>query len=128
MSIAVKVINGKKYAYLAYRIKEKIVQKYLGPVSNPKVAEKMNAIKSEKEIPAEYRHLFWDTDPAKIDIKSNQRYIIERVLEFGRIDALRWLQLTYPTKSIIETLLTTRKISVRSKNFWGVWFGVKHAY
>jgi hypothetical protein len=72
--------------------------------------------------------LFWDVDPLTIDVKQHRRYIIERVLEMGELDALLWLQRLYPTSVIIETLESSRKISAKSRNFWEIWFGVRHAY
>lgn len=35
--------------------------------------------------------LFWDTNPENIDLKENAPYIIERIIDFGRDDKVRWL-------------------------------------
>lgn len=122
------VIKNNKYAYLAYRSGKRVVQKYLGLITNPDVARKIEEIKREKSVPEEFRYLFWDVDPKGIDLKKNARYIIERVLEFGGLDALRWVQRLYPTRLIIETLEASRKITPESKNFWGIWFKDGHAF
>jgi hypothetical protein len=122
MSIVIKKIHNKKYAYIAYRDGKKVAQKYLGPVSAPEVAEKIRKLKAEKRIPERFYSLFWDTDPQKVDIRKNARYIIERVLEAGRLDALTWVQRLYPTNLIIETCEISRKVSSKSKNFWRIWF------
>ena len=76
-----------------------------------------------KEVPDKFLSLFWDTAPSSIDLKTNSRYVIERVLEIGGLDAVQWLQRIYPTKIIIEICNTSRKISHKSKNFWRIWFG-----
>lgn len=121
------IIKDKKYAYLAYRSGSKVVHKYLGPIANPEVAKKIKELKKEKTVPEEFYYLFWDTDPKKIDLKKNARYVIEKVLEMGNFDALQWVQRIYPTKLIIETLEISRKITPKSKNFWSVWFNKEYA-
>ena len=40
--------------------------------------------------------LFWDVDPATIDPEKNARYIIERILDFGNGQEVRWLFAKYP--------------------------------
>lgn len=121
------IIKDKKYAYLAYRSGSKVVHKYLGPISKPEVAQKIKELKKEKSVPEEFYYLFWDTNPKKIDLKKNSRYVIEKVLEMGSFDALQWVQRIYPTNLIIETLEVSRKITTKSKNFWTIWFDKEYA-
>lgn len=125
MSIIIK--NGK-YAYLAYRSGKKVAQKYLGLITNPDVARKVEELESERNVPEGFYSLFWDTDPKGIDLKKNARYVIERVLELGGLDALQWVQRLYPTRRIIETLEISRKITPKSKNFWAIWFRDDHVF
>ncbi|HBR18179.1 MAG TPA: hypothetical protein DD725_11355 [Deltaproteobacteria bacterium] len=123
MAILVKKIGGRKYAYLAYRHGKKVVHKYLGTASNPEVMQKMQEMAKEKEIPDKFSTLFWDTAPSRIDLKKNSRYVIERVLEIGGLNAVQWIQRIYPTRLIIEVCESSRKVSERSKNFWRIWLG-----
>lgn len=88
---------------------------------------KMYKFAAEKRIPDKFIALFWDAEPSAIDIKKNARYIIERVLEMGGMDAIQWLQRIYPTKIIIEVCESSRKVSLKSRNFWRIWFGYKYA-
>ena len=122
MSIVVKKIGSKKYAYSAFRRGNKVVHQYMGSVSDQKVAQKIERLKAEKHIPKNFHALFWDVDPRTIHIRKNAIYIIERVLEMGDLDALQWIQRLYPTKLIIETCEMSRKISPKSKKFWEIWF------
>jgi hypothetical protein len=125
MSVLVKKIGNKEYAYTAYRIGKKVVHKYIGPVSDKEVMSKIDELKSKNNIPPQYAVFFWDADPQKVNIKSNSRYIIERILEIGDMNALGWIQSIYPTRMIVEVVLeSSRKISSKSKNFWKVWYGV----
>ena len=128
MSIVVKKIGKREYAYLAYRSGKRVVHKYIGPASDPGVATRMARIEEEKNIPDRFQSLFWDVDPRTIDVKQHARYIIERVLEMGGLDALYWIQRLFPTKLIMETCEVSRKISPRTRNFWEIWFGLRHAH
>jgi hypothetical protein len=104
-----------------------VVHKYLGPVGSPQVKKKLAEKKEVSMVPERFRSLFWDTSLGNIQIKRHARYIIERVLEFGDMDALEWLQRVYPTQMIIDVLSVSRSISEKSRNFWEIWFGVEHA-
>lgn len=127
MSIVVKKIGNREYAYLAYRSGNKVIQKYLGAASDPTVAAKKIALDETRRIPERFFALFWDVDPHTVNMKQHARYIIERILEMGGLDALFWIQRVYPTSLIIETNMASRKISDKSRSFWNIWFGVGHA-
>lgn len=127
MSTVIKTIKGRKYAYIAFREKDKVIHRYLGPAGSARVAEKLKELKKDLEIPRQFHVLFWDADTHTIDVRKNARYIVERVLEMGGLDAFFWIQRMYPTRFIIEALETSRKISPKSKNFWEMWLGVGDA-
>jgi hypothetical protein len=127
MSIVLKKIGNKEYAYRAYRVGEKVVQKYLGPSSSANVMVHKARVDELKRVPERFRSLFWDVDPSTMDLKSHSRYIIERVLEIGDLDAMFWLQMIYPTRHIIDVCEESRKVSAKSRNFWNIWFGPPHA-
>ncbi len=42
-------------------------------------------------IPGKVSMLFWDVDPATLDLEFQKYFIIERVLNMGDEDALKWL-------------------------------------
>ncbi|MBI3398169.1 MAG: hypothetical protein HY026_02910 [Deltaproteobacteria bacterium] len=128
MAILIKKISGKEYMYHAYRQGGKVVHKYLGPASDMQVMQKVQEFAAEKRIPDKFLLLFWDAEPSSIGIKKNARYIIERVLEVGGMDAVQWLQRIYATRLIVEVCESSRKVSERSKNFWRIWFGYKYAH
>ncbi len=46
------------------------------------------------------RSLFWDVDPKTIDEKRHATYIIERILDFGNDDEVRWMWQTYSRRKI----------------------------
>ena len=122
MSIAVKKIGGRKYAYIAYRNGNKVVQSYLGPANRPDVIAQMAAIEKDKSIPSQLFKFFWDVDPRKLNVRRHRRFIIERLLDLGDLEAFWWAQKQYPTALLIEVSLTSRRLSLRSRQFWKIWF------
>lgn len=123
MSIVLKTIGKKKYAYTAYRVGRKVIHKYLGPASDENIASEIERRRSEKRLPEKLRRLFWDVDADKVNLSANARYIIERILENGDMDAYEWMQRVYPARLIIDVCETSRKISPKAKNFWKIWYG-----
>jgi len=65
--------------------------------------------------------LFWDVDPKTVNPKKNSRYIIERILEFGRDDEVRWLVHFYPPELIKDTLRRSRGVlHEKTKALWAL--------
>jgi uncharacterized protein DUF6922 len=122
MSIAYKKIGGRRYAYIAYRNGKKVIQNYLGLANNPDVIAQIAAIEKDKSIPSRLFKLFWDVNPKTLNVRRHSRFIIERILDLGDLDAFWWAQKQYPTALLIEVSLTSRRLSPRSKQFWKIWF------
>jgi hypothetical protein len=127
MSIVTKKIGKQLYAYLATREGKRVVHKYLGSIGDPKVEKMILDKKETTSVPERFRTLFWDTNLHNIQVKRNARYIIERVLELGNLDALNWLQRAYTVQNILDVLNTSRALSEKSRLFWMLWFGVEDA-
>lgn len=62
--------------------------------------------------------LFWDVDPKTINPKKHARYIIERVLDFGTDQEVRWLFRYYSRRLIRNTLRSSRVVHDKSKSLW----------
>ncbi|MDE1975390.1 MAG: hypothetical protein KGI49_02695 [Patescibacteria group bacterium] len=62
--------------------------------------------------------LFWDTDPKRIDLKKNARYVIERVMDFGRDDEVRWLWRYYDKSLMREVVTKSRSLRPETKALW----------
>jgi hypothetical protein len=78
-------------------------------------------------IPRHFRSLFWDTNLEEFDPVAYPVYTIERVLEHGDEEALAWLLTIFNKDRIREVLRTDRHLSVRSANFWALFFEVPAA-
>ena len=64
------------------------------------------------------RSLFWDVDPAAIDLKKNARYVIERVLDFGTDNEVRWMWKTYPKNLIRQVAERSRTLRPETHALW----------
>ena len=61
---------------------------------------------------------FWDVDLKTVDPKRHSRYVIERLVEFGDEGAVRWMLRQYGTKSVLDVVESSRRISQKSKTYW----------
>jgi len=127
MSVLIRTIGNRQYAYLFHRRGARTVQTYLGPTAHADVAAKVTALKEEGSIPSQFHRFFWDTDPAAIDLHRHAAYIIGRILETGSLQAVWWLQRQYPTNAILQVLASSKGLSARSRRFWSAWFEVSRA-
>lgn len=64
--------------------------------------------------------LFWDTDPKKLDINKNAKYIIERIMDFGNDDEVRWMRQQYPKSLLAEVCQTSRQLHTSSRTLWTI--------
>lgn len=62
--------------------------------------------------------LFWDTDPSKIDLKANAVYVMERVMDFGRDDEVRWLWNNYNKEQLMNVVRNSRTLRPETKTLW----------
>lgn len=63
------------------------------------------------------KSLFWDTDTDSISIERHWFFIIERILEFGDIDDLKWMKEHFSLEQIRHTAQKSRVLSQRSRAF-----------
>ena len=64
--------------------------------------------------------LFWDTNPDNIDLKKNARYVIERVLDFGRDEEVKWMWNLYDKPLLQEVVSNSRSLRSRTKLLWNL--------
>jgi hypothetical protein len=74
----------------------------------------MNKIKSIKFR----QELFWDVDPRTINPQKHAEYIIERILDFGRDEEVRWMVQFYPKVIIKKTFSNSRVLHNKTKALW----------
>lgn len=62
--------------------------------------------------------LFWDTDPTKLDVQKHAKYIIERIMDFGNDDEVRWMKQQYPKQLLAKVCRTSKQLHTSSRNLW----------
>jgi hypothetical protein len=73
-----------------------------------------------ESLPEHLRSLFWDVDFDQLRVEGHERYVIERVLEYGDDEAIRWLRRTFSSSAIADTVRRSRRISRRTANLWAL--------
>lgn len=69
--------------------------------------------------------LFWDVNLKELDKKDHQDFIIQRILERGNVEDLRWASAFYGEDSLKEIFLKKNdKLDLKSRNFWSFYFNV----
>ena len=61
------------------------------------------------------KSLFWDVDKDKLSLERDWYFIIERILEFGDIDDVLWMESTFPKDKITETIKKSRILSNKTR-------------
>jgi len=75
-------------------------------------------------IPKFVAEYLWDVEIEKLDLKSHSTFIVERVLEYGDLEALLWINKSYKKDIIVSTLKKSKKISSKSGNFYALFYSV----
>lgn len=65
-------------------------------------------------IPGKLKKYFWDMDFKKLDAKKNSYFIIERILEYGDLAAVKWLIGSFNKTEIKRNILKSRRASSKS--------------
>ena len=70
-----------------------------------------------------FKRIFWDVDVSTVDIDRYDLYIIERILDFGKIQEINWMFDRYSMETIKKALYTRRGLSRMSFSFWKLILG-----
>lgn len=122
MSIVVRKVGGREYAYEAHRQGARMVQSYIGPLARPEVARRVRIAREAVTVPAHTLRLF-STAPS---VQRDAGALIRTVLEQGDLEDVRWMMLAYPVSTIVDVLLAA-DLPAETRNFWLVWFEVRGA-
>lgn len=75
-------------------------------------------------LPKELHRFFWDVDAASLNPAERPQYVINRLLDKGDLEAVRWVLSTYSNPVIVRAVTGSRDFSVKSATFWGLYFGI----
>lgn len=67
---------------------------------------------------------FWDVDVKSLDIVKNKRFIIERLLQFGRPEQIQWMLARYSDGEIIEVVKSSKTIDKKTANYWALHYHI----
>lgn len=81
---------------------------------------------ADRQVLLDNRFLFWDVNVEDIDTEKHANYIIERFLEYGTLEGVRWLRTFYGDEKIRQFLLTKRFriCSKKTLNYWRLIFNI----
>jgi hypothetical protein len=71
-----------------------------------------------------HQNLFWDTDLANINLNTNSRYIIERVLTRGFLEDFYMLNHLYTTGEIKDALRKSKELDAKTAHFCSRYFKI----
>lgn len=78
-----------------------------------------------KPLPRFLKEYFWDVDFNKLDKKTYDFFIIERILEDGDKKAIKWMENNFESSRIKSALYNSKNLSKKSANFWQIIFNIK---
>ncbi len=78
-------------------------------------------------MPLFLKKYFWDVDFGSIDLKADGDYVSARLLEYGDVEAIRWLLNKIEKPRLEKIVKTSRKLSPRSCNFWSLFFDINRS-
>ncbi len=75
------------------------------------------------KVPKQFREVFWEVDAEKLDTEAYPEYIMERILEYGTLEGVKWLRKTFGDEKIkqyVTSRRARRRLSTRTINFWQI--------
>lgn len=81
-------------------------------------------MKLPTKIPAKLKYLFWDVKADSFNPSKNPLYVIQRVLDQGNLEAVKWVRKNFGDELIKETLQKVRNFNARTGNFWRLFLNI----
>ena len=81
---------------------------------------RMNA--DREHLPLFLKQYFWDVPLTQVHLKRSQRFVLERILEYGDPQAVRWMQACFDARTIRDTIARSTQLSARSANLWAIMY------
>lgn len=77
----------------------------------------------ERPLPAFLAPLFWDVDLASIK-PGHEAFVIERVLNYGDIPAMRWMWDNFTDDVIIGVIRDSSRLTRKAATFWALIYDI----
>jgi hypothetical protein len=76
-------------------------------------------------FPREVSQLFWDVDPAGVELERHADYVMERVMSRGGWEAMLWLRRVYARPALAEFLeRKASRLAPRERAYWSLIAGI----
>jgi hypothetical protein len=77
-------------------------------------------------VPESVSRLFWDVDPASLDLDRDRAFVFERIMSRGTWDAMTWLRDRYDLEAIRAFVREhgARKLAPRDLAYWALVAGL----
>lgn len=75
-------------------------------------------MKPPTKIPETLYKFFWDVNPQKVNPAEKPYFVIQRLLDKGNIEAVRWVRENFSTADIAETFYKMRDFRAKVGYFW----------
>lgn len=79
------------------------------------------------KIPKSLHRFFWDVDVKKLDPKNKPYFVINRLLDKGNVEAVRWVRENYTESQIKETFMRLRDFNPKVGRFWALFLKIPQA-
>lgn len=83
-----------------------------------KVMKKKRKTLKKSTKPHFRQSLFWDVEAKNIDTQKHAVYIIERILDFGNDNEVRWMLETYSKQMVRKIVKTSRVLHAQTRPLW----------
>jgi len=72
------------------------------------------------KLPKEFKRYFWDVVFDDLTTEKYPRFIAERLLNYGNLNAVKWL-FSWCDRKFIKTLVdNSRNLNPKSRNYWKI--------
>lgn len=72
------------------------------------------------KLPQQFKTLFWDMEFDTLEPGRDYYFIIERLLEKGNWDTVKWVFKNFSRQEIKSIILKSPNISQKTRNFWQI--------
>lgn len=76
------------------------------------------------KIPKSLHKYFWDVDVKKLDPANKPYFIINRLLDKGNVESVKWVRKNYSENQIKETFKNTRDFNPKVGRFWSLFLQI----
>lgn len=78
-----------------------------------------------KRLPEEFRKYFWDVDYDDLSLEKYPKFIAERIMNYGDLNSVKWLQSVLDREFIRSVVLNSRNLNPKTKNYWELLLSIR---